>query len=137
MIDFWAERAPPDLEAFHAIAEGAFAALPVEFRAMCGDVVLHTSELPEDEMLEELEIDDAYELTGLYEGVDLTSQSMSDPSPHASHVHLFRLPILVEWVERGDVTLRELVVHVLVHEIGHHFGLSDDAMHEIEDATDA
>jgi len=77
-------------------------------------------------------IEDAFELTGLYQGVDLGRRSVFDPQPQPSMIFLYRRPILDEWAERGDVTLEELVAHVLVHEIGHHFGLSDDAIHAIE-----
>ena len=76
-----------------------------------------------------------YELTGLYHGVDLTQKSVSDPTPEPDYVFLYRLPILLEWCERGNVTLAELITHVLIHEIGHHFGLSDEDMHAIEDSV--
>ena len=80
-------------------------------------------------------MDSPYELTGLYQGVDLTQKSLSDPNPEPDYVFLYRLPILMEWCERGNVTLSELITHVLVHEIGHHFGLSDEDMHAIEDSV--
>ena len=125
----------PSLEDFSALAKAAFAALPAEFRAMCGNVTIHVADFAEDEVLDSLDIDDPFELTGLYEGVDVTERALSDPAATPDHVHLYRRPLLEEWAERGDVALGELVTHVLVHEIGHHFGLSDEAMHEIEDAA--
>ena len=82
-----------------------------------------------------MEIEDPFELTGLYHGVDLSNRSVLDPSPQPSRVFLYRRPILDEWAERGNVGLSELITHVLVHEIGHHFGLSDDDIHAIEDAA--
>jgi predicted Zn-dependent protease with MMP-like domain len=126
----------PDAATFHRMAEEAFKSLPVAFLKLCGDVVLHTVDLAEPEILAELEIASPMMLSGLYEGVDVLHQSVSDPAPLSAHVHLYRLPILAEWRERGDVALNELVLHVIVHEIGHHFGLSDEEMHAIEDAAD-
>ncbi|MEE2690751.1 MAG: metallopeptidase family protein [Pseudomonadota bacterium] len=125
----------PSLEDFSALAKTAFAGLPPEFRALCGNVVVHVADFAEDEILDDLGIEDPFELTGLYEGVDVTEKSLADPQASPDHVHLYRRPLLEEWADRGDVTLGELVTHVLVHEIGHHFGLSDEAMHEIEDAA--
>ena len=85
--------------------------------------------------LDALGIEDPFlELSGLYHGVDLAHQSVISPSPELSQVFLYRRPILDEWAERGDVSLDELITHVLVHEIGHHFGFSDAAMHAIEDS---
>jgi predicted Zn-dependent protease with MMP-like domain len=84
-------------------------------------------------VLDQLGIEDAFELTGLYQGVNLADRSLLDPVPQISQVFLYRRPILDEWAERGDVTLSELISHVLVHEIGHHFGLSDDDIHRVED----
>ena len=126
----------PDAEAFHRMAEEAFNSLPPAFLKLCGDVVLHTAEFAEPEILRDLDIPSPMMLSGLYEGVDVMHQSVSDPAPMNAHVHLYRLPILAEWRERGDVTLRDLITHVIVHEIGHHFGLSDEEMHAIEDAAE-
>jgi predicted Zn-dependent protease with MMP-like domain len=122
----------PSLDDLAAVAERAFAALPEGFRKLAGDVVIRVDDFPDEEALAELGIEDAFELTGLYQGVDLAHRSVFDPSPQPSRVFLYRRPILDEWAERGDVTLEELVSHVLVHEIGHHFGLSDDDIDHIE-----
>jgi predicted Zn-dependent protease with MMP-like domain len=126
----------PSLEDIAAIAERAFAALPEGFRKLAGEVVFRVDDFPAEEVLNELGIEDAFELTGLYQGVDLARRSVWDPSPEPSRVFLYRRPILDEWAERGDVTLEELVTHVLVHEIGHHFGLSDADIDTIEAAAD-
>jgi len=125
-------RSAPTVEELSAIAMAAFAALPAEFRALCGNVAIHVADFAEDDVLADLGIDDAFELTGLYEGVDLTSASVTNPSGPA-HVHLYRRPLLDEWADNGEISLGELITHVLVHEIGHHFGLSDQEMHAIED----
>jgi predicted Zn-dependent protease with MMP-like domain len=95
-------------------------------------VIFRVQDVADDETLDALEIDDPLELTGLYQGVDLARRSVLDPAPSASIVFLYRLPILYEWAERGEVSLGELVTHVLVHEIGHHFGLSDAQIDTIE-----
>ena len=126
----------PSLDDLAALAEAAFAALPEAFRKMTGDVIFRVDDFAEKDVLDELGIEDAFELTGLYQGVDIGRRTVFDPSPQASMIFLYRRPILDEWVDRGDVTLAELVTHVLVHEIGHHFGLSDDDIHAIEDAAD-
>lgn len=126
----------PSLAEFEALAEAAYAGLPQEFRAMCGNVVIHVADFPDDAQLASVELSDPYELLGLYEGVDLTRASLTYPSATPTHVHLFRSPILDEWVHRADIALGDLITHVLVHEIGHHFGLSDEAMHRIEDEAD-
>ncbi len=132
----WRGARAPSLEEFHALVSAAFAALPEAFRALCGNVVIHVADFAEDALLDDLGIEDPFELTGLYEGVDVTEQSLSDPAASPNHVHLYRRAILDEWADRGDVTLGELVTHVLVHEIGHHFGLSDDEMHRVEDKAE-
>lgn len=124
----------PSLDDLARLADLAFAALPDAFRRMAGDVVFRVEDFPAAEVLEELGIEDAFDLTGLYQGVDIGRRSVFDPAPHPSMIFLYRRPMLDEWAERGDVTLEELVSHVLVHEIGHHFGLSDDDIDAIEAA---
>ena len=125
----------PSLDDFAAIARAAFDALPADFRRQAGDVVLRVDDFAADEVLDDLGVGDPFELTGLYQGVDLGHRSVLDPAPQPSMVFLYRRPILDEWCERGDVGLGDLITHVLVHEIGHHFGLSDDDIHRIEDET--
>ena len=129
----WTDAVAPSLDAFNALAQAAFVALPEPFRAMAGEVQMRVADFAEEEVLEALAIEDAFELTGLYQGVDLTRRSLSGPVAEPSLVFLYRRPILDEWCERGDVTLGELIANVLVHEIGHHFGLSDEQIHAIED----
>jgi predicted Zn-dependent protease with MMP-like domain len=128
----WTTAAAPSLDDFAALAEAAFAALPAAFRRMTGQVVFRVEDFAEEAVLDDLGLGDPFELTGLYQGVDLTRRSLFDPAPEASMVFLYRRPILDEWAERGDVALGELINHVLVHEIGHHFGLSDEAIEALE-----
>lgn len=129
-------RDAPDLARFSALAGAAFAELPESFRALCGIVVIHVAEVADADILASFGIDDPLELSGLYEGVHLIDASIMDPAPEPSHVHLYRRAILAEWREHGDISLEQLVRHVLVHEIGHHFGLSDEDMHAIEEMSD-
>ena len=128
----WTSARAPSLDAFAALAESALAALPAEFRRMVGDVEMRVQEFADEEVLDDLGIQDPFDLTGLYQGVDLGRRSVLDGISGPSMVFLYRRPILDEWCERGDVGLGELISHVLVHEIGHHFGLSDAAIEAIE-----
>ena len=128
----WKDDFAPSIEVFAALAEAALAELPDAFRRLVGEVQMRIMDFAEDEVLDELEIEDPFQLTGLYQGPDLTRRSGLDAVPHPSMLFLYRRPILDEWCERGDVTLGELVTHVLVHEIGHHFGLSDADIERIE-----
>jgi predicted Zn-dependent protease with MMP-like domain len=122
------EAAAPSLDDIERLARSAWSAIPESFRALAGDVLFRVEDFASDELLRDLGLEDPFELTGLYQGVDLTRRSILDPAPQAPIVFLFRRAILDEWIERGDVTLAELVAHVLIHEVGHHFGLSDEQM---------
>jgi predicted Zn-dependent protease with MMP-like domain len=132
----WKHSRAPSLEDIAALAEAAFAELPEAFRQQAGEIVFRVDDFASDEVLDDLGLEDPFELTGLYQGVDLGRRSVLDPSPEPARVFLYRRPILDEWAERGDVALAELVTHVLVHEIGHHFGLSDEDIHVIEAGAD-
>jgi len=125
----------PSLDDFQAIAEDAWAKLPPEFTKLCGPLIMRVDDFAEEEVLRDLGIENPFELTGLYQGVDLTQKSHLDPGGEPDMVFLYRRPLLDEWCERGDITLGELISHVIVHEIGHHFGLSDEDMHRIEDSA--
>ncbi len=120
---------------FEGFAIQAFEALPAALREPCTSVQIFIADFAEPAILRDFGMEDPYELTGLYHGVDLTQKSISWSQVEPDRIFLYRLPILAEWVERGDETLGHLIQHVLIHEIGHHFGLSDAAMHEIEDSV--
>ena len=122
----------PSLDDFAAIAQQAFEALPAGFRKLTGEVLFRVEDFAGEAVLDDLGIEDPFELTGLYSGTDLTRRSMFDPAPQPSVVFLYRRPILDEWAAHGEITLEELVTHVLVHEIGHHFGLSDAQIEAVE-----
>jgi predicted Zn-dependent protease with MMP-like domain len=124
--------AAPSLDDLALIAEAAFAALPEKVRRMTGEVLFRVEDFAADEVLEELGVEEPFDLTGLYQGLDVGRRSVFDPAPMPSIVFLYRRPILDEWAERGDISLEELVAHVLVHEIGHHFGLTDAQIEAIE-----
>lgn len=132
MTNRWNEASAPSLDDIAEIAKAAFETIPAHLRALAGEVVFQIADFAEDEVLETLGIEDPFELTGLYHGVDLSRRSVMDPQRMPPMVFLYRRPILDEWMELGDVSLGELVTHVLVHEIGHHFGLSDEAIAAIE-----
>ena len=120
-----ADSHAPDLAAFEAMADAAIDALPGPYAEAARDVVLRIEDFAPDAMLDELEIDSPFELTGLYDGIPLTEKSVMDQPMGPDTIWLFRRPILDEWADRGNVTLGALVAHVLVHELAHHFGWSD------------
>ena len=124
---------PPAADEIEALARAALARLPAQFAAHLGEVVLRVEEFADDDLLAELGLEDPFELTGVYEGLPLHEKSIAHSGTLPDRIRLFRQPILDEWVARGDETLEHLVAHVLVHEVGHHFGLSDEAMHALED----
>lgn len=126
----------PTLDDFEKMARAAWDAMPAEFRGLAGDIIFRIEDFASDEVLAEMGIEEPFELTGLYQGVDLTQQSVMDPARAQPLVFLYRSPILAEWIDLGDVHLEDLVAHVLVHEIGHHFGLSDEQMDAILEAAD-
>jgi predicted Zn-dependent protease with MMP-like domain len=125
---------PPSAEEIEALARRALDALPKPFSDSIGDIVLLVEEFADDRTLDELGLEDPFELSGVYEGVPLTERSVDQSGTLPERVRLFRRPILEEWAEGND-TLEHLVAHVLIHEVGHHFGLSDADMHALENSV--
>lgn len=125
----------PGLEEMEELARTALARLPEQFAAHLGHVVLSVEDFADEAMLAEMGIEDPYELTGVYEGLPLHLKSIDRSGDMPDRIRLFRLPILDEWIARGDETLEHLIAHVLIHEVGHHFGLSDETMHALEDTA--
>lgn len=119
----------PSLDDIEIIARAALKRLPDPFAGYLKDVVLIVEDFPSEDLLNQLEIGDAYELTGLYTGRPAELEAMTGDLPPM--IHLFRRAILDEWAD-GGVTLEDLVSHILIHETGHHFGLSDDDMEWLE-----
>ena len=130
----WTGALAPSLDDVASLAEAAFANLPDPFRSLAGKAIFRVLDFADDETLASLGLEDPFELTGLYEGVDLTRQSVLDPSPQPAAITLYRRPILDEWCESGE-DLYRLVRHVLIHEIGHHFGFSDEDMEALEETA--
>ena len=124
--------AAPSAADIEAIARSALQSLPEAFASKLGDVVLQVEEFADEATLAEMGIDDPFDLTGLYEGIPLTERSVEHSGTLPDRIRLFRRPILDEWAA-GEDSLEHLVTHVLIHEVGHHFGLSDEDMHAIED----
>jgi predicted Zn-dependent protease with MMP-like domain len=123
---------PPDAADIEALALSARDALPPEFRQAALQVALRIEDFASDDMLDELGIDDPFSLTGLYEGTPLTEKSVSDQPGQPDAIWLFRRAILDEWIGRADIALGDLVAHVYVHELAHHFGWSDDDIASID-----
>jgi predicted Zn-dependent protease with MMP-like domain len=124
----------PSADTIEALAREAIARLPDAFRAYLDGVVLRIEDFAEDDILAEMGIEDPFDLTGLYTGRPIGEKSVSDSGALPDMIHLFRRPLLDEWVETG-VTLEALITHVVIHEVGHHFGLSDADMHALEAAA--
>lgn len=134
-IDPLAGLKAPSLDDFERLADEAFARLPEAFRALCGEVIIRIDDFPTDEVLEEMEAETPFDLLGLFTGVGMAQDAaVAETGRMPNTIHLYRRPMLDYWAEH-DETLGELVTHVLVHEIGHHFGLSDEDMEAIEAAA--
>jgi len=130
----WALAKAPTLAELEALAERAFARLPSPFRQLCANLVIRVDDFPTDEVLRELGLESEFDLLGLFQGVGLPFQSESAPVKMPNLIFLYRRPILDYWAEHEE-TLAAIVTHVLIHEIGHHFGLSDADMMAIERAA--
>lgn len=127
----WSKRRAPSLAELEAIADGAYRRLPAPFRKLTGDLLIRIEDFPTDEVLDSLGIESPFDLLGLYSGVDLARKSVMDVNALPDMVFLYRRPILDYWAEHEE-SLGAIITHVLVHEIGHHFGLSDADMERIE-----
>ena len=124
----------PDAAQLERLADAALARMPAQFRALLGGVVVRIEDFADQAVLDELGIEDPFDLTGLYSGRPVGQQEHMQPGELMPIIHLYRRPLLDEWIETG-VGLEALIGHVIVHEVGHHFGLSDADMHAIEDAA--
>lgn len=126
------ETLAPDADLIEQLARDAVANLPAPFRGSATQIMLYVEEFAPLEMLDAMGIDDPYDLTGVYDGTPLTERSASEPPQIPDRIFLFRRPILDEWIDRGNVSLAELVTHVMVHELAHHFGWSDEDIARID-----
>mgnify|MGYP000504201733 CR=1 FL=1 len=125
---------PPSLADIEEIAHQAYASIPEELSRHVDDVVIRIEEFPDEEILREMGLESPFELLGLYSGVSLDQQSVSAAPQDIDRIFLYRSPILDYWCESGE-DLTHIVRHVLIHEIGHHFGFSDDDMQGIEEGA--
>lgn len=122
----------PTLAEIERLADLAYAALPETFRALCGTILIHVDDFPTDEVLEEMGCETPFDILGLFTGIGLAQGSaMAETGQMPNTIHLYRRPILDYWAEH-DESLGAIVTHVMVHEIGHHFGFSDEDMEAIE-----
>jgi predicted Zn-dependent protease with MMP-like domain len=132
----WPNAKAPSLDEFESIASAAFAELPEYFRKLCGQVLIRVADFPDDEVAKEMEIESPFELLGLFTGIGMAEDgAVPETGRMPNSIFLYRRPILDYWAEH-DETLGAIITHVLVHEIGHHFGLSDGDMEAIEAAAD-
>lgn len=127
------ELTAPTAADIERLAYGSFEDLPEVFRTPAQQIVLRVEDFPDEALLSDLGINDPFELTGLYDGIPLTQKSVSDQPEQPDMIWLFRRSILDEWVTRGNVTLAELVAHIVVHELAHHFGWSDEDIAKIDE----
>ena len=131
----WTAAKAPSLAEMEAMAHEVFERLPKGFRTLCEGVIIRIDDFPTDEVLDQMQAQSEFDLLGLFQGVGLPFRSESDPVQMPNMIWLYRRPILDYWAEHEE-TLGAIVQHVLVHEIGHHFGLSDADMAAIEDAAE-
>jgi predicted Zn-dependent protease with MMP-like domain len=129
--DLRASRLAPSLADIEALAERALASIPMELKRHLRNVVLRVDEFPDEEVEEEMELESPFDILGLYRGVALPHKSVGDVRPDADMVFLYRRPILDYWCETGE-DLYRVIRHVIIHEIGHHFGFSDEDMERLE-----
>ncbi len=127
----WRGAAAPSLAEMEVLAEEAFRRLPEDFRKLCEGLIIRVDDFPTDEVMDDMQVQTEFDLLGLFHGVDLPFRSESEPMQMPNMIWLYRRPILDYWAEHEE-TLGSIITHVLVHEIGHHFGLSDEDMEAIE-----
>ncbi|WP_102961286.1 metallopeptidase family protein [Mangrovicella endophytica] len=130
----WGRRLAPSLEEIEALALEAYANLPETFRSLSGEIRFHVADFPEDDVIEEMGLEGPFDLLGLFEGRAVSALATPVTGELPNRILLYRRPILDYWAEHEE-SLGTLVTHVLIHEIGHHFGLSDSDMEAIEAAA--
>ena len=134
-LGVWRGLKAPSLADFEGLAWEAYGRLPDTFRGLCEGLVIRVEDFPAEDVLETMGLESEFDLLGLFQGVGLPFQAPSAPQQMPNMVWLYRRPILDYWAEH-DETLTDIITHVLIHEIGHHFGLSDDDIDAIEAAAD-
>ncbi len=130
----WGERLSPSLSEMESLVLEAYAHLPEQFRVLSGDVIIVVEDFPDDQTMDDLSLESPFDLLGLFEGRSLADRTDPATGEEPNRVTLFRRAILDYWAENEE-TLNEIVTHVLIHEIGHHFGLSDDDIDKLEESV--
>ena len=131
----WENRHAPGLDVFESLAIEAYARLPEEFRQLSENLAIEIADFPTDDIFEDMGLDTPFDLLGLFEGRGLTERFSITTGEMPNRIWLYRRPILDYWAENEE-TLGDIITHVLIHEIGHHFGLSDNDMEQLEAAAD-
>jgi predicted Zn-dependent protease with MMP-like domain len=134
--DIWRDAYAPSLEAIEQLAREAYGQLPDDFRGLCQDLIIQISDFPTDDIFEDMALETPFDLLGLFEGRGVTERFSVENGELPNRVTLYRRPILDYWAENEE-TLGDIIAHVLIHEIGHHFGLSDEDIEEIEASVSA
>ena len=132
----WRGRYSPSLETIESLAIEAYAKLPEAFRALTGDLIIEIADFPTDDVFEDMALETPFDLLGLFEGRGVSERFTMETGEMVNRITLYRRPILDYWAENEE-TLGDIVTHVLIHEIGHHFGLSDDDIERIEEGADS
>ncbi|MDQ0457412.1 metallopeptidase family protein [Rhizobium paknamense] len=127
----WREKHAPTISVFESLAIEAFGNLPKEFRDLTGNLVIEIADFPTDDVFEDMALETPFDLLGLFEGKGITERFSMETGDLPNRITLYRRPIIDYWAENEE-TLGDIITHVLIHEIGHHFGLSDDDMEQIE-----
>ncbi|MDH6269423.1 putative Zn-dependent protease with MMP-like domain [Rhizobium sp. SG_E_25_P2] len=134
--DIWRDAYAPSLEAIEQLAREAYGQLPDDFRALCQDLIIQIADFPSDDIFEDMALETPFDLLGLFEGRGVTERFSVENGELPNRVTLYRRPILDYWAENEE-TLGDIITHVLIHEIGHHFGLSDEDIEDIEASVSA
>lgn len=132
--DDWRERHAPTISTFESLALEAYGHLPQEFRALATDLTIVIEDFPDEEIMEDMALETPFDLLGLFEGRGITERFSIETGEMPNRITLYRRPIIDYWAENEE-TLGDIITHVLIHEIGHHFGLSDDDMERIESSV--
>jgi predicted Zn-dependent protease with MMP-like domain len=133
--DDWRDRHAPTISTFESLAIEAYGNLPEEFRALTGNLTIEIEDFPDDEIFEDMALETPFDLLGLFEGRGISERFSMETGELPNRIRLYRRPIIDYWAENEE-TLGDIITHVLIHEIGHHFGLSDDDMERIEESVE-
>ncbi|ENN84272.1 hypothetical protein RHSP_76519 [Rhizobium freirei PRF 81] len=135
----WRDRHAPSISTFESLAMEAYSHLPDEFRSLTGNLIILIEDFPDDEVFEDMALETPFDLLGLFEGRGISERFTAQTGDMPNKIRLYRRPIIDYWAENEE-TLGDIITHVLIHEIGHHFGLSDEDIERIEasaeEATD-